>query len=239
MFLKNTLASTAWLVHLIIFILLCLWGSYSILKYCDYGYEFLYDVLDINNHISEFGPKNYYKSDFEYLTKQEHVKLFSDIVHGVTASPETLSAITYLNKEGEAIPLLRTPEVVHLQDVYNLNNAINKIAYLLMSIFIIIGSLIYRLQFSFKKSEVLGTGLGVISIALLTIWAIGPTAIFYQFHIWVFPEGHQWFFYYQESLMSTMMKAPDLFGGIALLIILLAIPLIAACWLILNCLYKL
>mgnify|MGYP007022672661 CR=1 FL=1 len=33
----------------------------------------------------------------------------------------------------------------------------------------------------------------------------------------------QWFFYYQESLMSTLMKAPDLFAGIAVQIALLAV----------------
>jgi hypothetical protein len=27
----------------------------------------------------------------------------------------------------------------------------------------------------------------------------------------VFPEGHKWFFYYQDSLMSTVLKAPDSF----------------------------
>jgi len=44
-------------------------------------------------------------------------------------------------------------------------------------------------------------------------------------HVLIFPADHQWFFYYQDSLMSTLMKAPDLFAGIAVQIVLLALAL--------------
>jgi hypothetical protein len=44
-------------------------------------------------------------------------------------------------------------------------------------------------------------------------------------HILVFPDDHQWFFYYQDSLMSTLMKAPDLFAGIAIQIVLVGLVL--------------
>jgi len=46
--------------------------------------------------------------------------------------------------------------------------------------------------------------------------AFGFTDVFYYLHTLVFPDNHQWFFYYQESLMSSLMKAPDLFAGIAI-----------------------
>lgn len=59
-------------------------------------------------------------------------------------------------------------------------------------------------------------GLAVLSAVIGIILAvIGPKAVFTQMHIWVFPPQHKWFFYYQDSLMSTMMHAPVLFGGIA------------------------
>jgi hypothetical protein len=54
------------------------------------------------------------------------------------------------------------------------------------------------------------------AIATATL-LIGPVKAFYWLHTLVFPPGHEWFFYYEDSLMSTMMKAPDLFGYIALL----------------------
>jgi hypothetical protein len=40
--------------------------------------------------------------------------------------------------------------------------------------------------------------------------------VFYGLHTWIFPPGHAWFFYYQDSLMTMMMKAPELFAYIAL-----------------------
>ena len=70
----------------------------------------------------------------------------------------------------------------------------------------------------------------VIAVMAVLAWlgVVGPTEVFYQFHIWLFPADHQWFFYWQESLMSTLMKAPALFGGIALAIALGALLLLPA-----------
>ncbi len=55
----------------------------------------------------------------------------------------------------------------------------------------------------------------------MVVWLLisGPEAVFYQFHIWLFPADHEWFFYWQDSLMSTLMKAPVLFGGIAVVLV--------------------
>jgi hypothetical protein len=63
----------------------------------------------------------------------------------------------------------------------------------------------------------------ILMTAAFMIW--GAKAIFYQMHILVFPDDHQWFFYYQDSLMSTLMKAPDLFAGIAIQIVLVGLVL--------------
>ena len=49
--------------------------------------------------------------------------------------------------------------------------------------------------------------------------------MFYQVHVGICPAEHQWFFYYQESLMTTLMHAPQLFGVIAVAIIALALLL--------------
>ena len=58
---------------------------------------------------------------------------------------------------------------------------------------------------------------------LITFSVFGFTDIFYYLHTLVFPENHQWFFYYQESLMSSLMKAPDLFAGIGLSLVVIAL----------------
>jgi hypothetical protein len=54
-----------------------------------------------------------------------------------------------------------------------------------------------------------------LAALMVTVLLLGPNKVFYRLHPLVFPPAHQWFFYYQDSLMSTMMQAPDLFGYIA------------------------
>ena len=49
----------------------------------------------------------------------------------------------------------------------------------------------------------------------LGVIAVGAKQVFYTAHTLIFPAGHQWFFYYEESLMTMLMKAPDLFAAIA------------------------
>ena len=59
--------------------------------------------------------------------------------------------------------------------------------------------------------------LTLLVIALLLtiiIVAVGPNDVFSALHEFVFPADHQWFFYYQDSLMTTLMKAPDIFFAI-------------------------
>ena len=58
----------------------------------------------------------------------------------------------------------------------------------------------------------LASAAAVLAIGVI---AVGPTRVFYTAHTLIFPAGHQWFFYYEESLMTMLMKAPDLFAAIA------------------------
>jgi len=74
------------------------------------------------------------------------------------------------------------------------------------------------------KRHLLG-GIGTIFTLAVLVVLIGPTKIFYVGHELIFPNNHQWFFYYEESLMSTMMKAPALFGPIACQLLLLTMLL--------------
>ena len=59
-------------------------------------------------------------------------------------------------------------------------------------------------------------GLGLLAVvSMLAVIAIGTKKVFYTAHTLIFPAGHQWFFYYEESLMTMLMQAPDLFAAIA------------------------
>jgi uncharacterized membrane protein len=63
---------------------------------------------------------------------------------------------------------------------------------------------------------------GVIGASAAVVFIIGAKNVFYVLHQIVFKD-HQWFFYYEESLMTTFMHAPDIFGYITLMLVALAI----------------
>ena len=211
--------------------LLALYFSWMANASVGYGYSWLYHWMNIDQHIEYFGPQNRYRQGFEYIGAQGHIQVFDAIVESVHSQGRGLAEITYLN-EGVNTPLLHQAEIVHLQDVANLIDSIHYLAFLLALVFFVAVFIGNRyLQNTGLKAEVKGvTAIFVSVLAVLTfiVFAVGPKEVFYQMHIWVFPDNHQWFFYYQDSLMSTMMKAPDLFAGIAVQILVLAVLLFMA-----------
>src|SRR5690606_5060552 len=75
------------------------------------------------------------------------------------------------------------------------------------------------------SSDVCSSDLTSITGITLVIFITGPTKVFYWLHEQIFPDEHEWFFYYQDSLMTTLMKAPDLFGFIAVILVILMMVL--------------
>ncbi len=63
----------------------------------------------------------------------------------------------------------------------------------------------------------------LLVVAVLFLWSF--TSVFYYLHTVIFPADHQWFFYYQDSLMATIMKAPDIFSAIAAQLLAVALLL--------------
>lgn len=180
-------------------------------------------MLSLDETISKYAPSNKFKNDFEHTSKQQHVELFSGIVTGIQHDGEGLRELSYIDKKNsQKRTLLTDAEVVHLEDVAHL---VSKFKYLA-----IVGFLMAFIVFMFMQSRkvliakfkhhLLG-GLGTIFVLAVIVMLIGPTKIFYVGHELIFPINHQWFFYYEESLMSTMMKAPVLFGPIACQLLLL------------------
>lgn len=200
--------------------------SWHLLAQWHFAYPMGYQLLDLDKNISEFAPLNRYKDDFELTTPEEHWRLFGEISDAVQASGAGLRDISYRLKNGETTALMHDAEIIHLQDVANLIDRF----YLAGSISLLvwIGLIVFVYQQKLKippiKKILLGFLVGFIAIAV-TVLAIGPTAVFYWFHVQIFPDGHQWFFYYQDSLMTTLMKAPDIFAFIALLLLALLITL--------------
>ncbi|MEJ2740955.1 MAG: DUF1461 domain-containing protein [Gammaproteobacteria bacterium] len=213
------------LVALFIFIasLGCSWLT---LKVVDFGFPLWYKMLKIETAIKTYAPRNQYRKRFEITSPHEHKRLFHEIVIAIHSDTSRLHQIQYHDQTGKPIDtLLREPEIRHLEDV----------AMLLRSFFLLCGILTagailltlwlrqQALPFpGMKKILIFQTLFLLFSAAAVLL--IGPTAVFYQLHVWVFPPEHQWFFYYYESLMTTLMLAPDVFGPIAITLVTLAIP---------------
>jgi uncharacterized membrane protein len=211
-------------------LILSLYGGWMVNAKLGYGYAWLYGFYETEQHIARYAPQNKFRQGFETTSVDEHKKVFQQIVDSVHANGEGLADISY-EYSGQTLSLLHEAERIHLQDVANLINALHKLALGCLLVFIACFVGEYRHQCKRKgQTQEQASALGLLSIFLLllilmtaTFFIWGAKAIFYQMHILVFPDDHQWFFYYQDSLMSTLMKAPDLFAGIAIQIVLVGL----------------
>lgn len=224
-----------WLCLTFISFCLAIGISWIVLTPLNFGYQQLYSAINIDQHIATYAPKNIHKKDFQQTDEQERFRLFTDIVTAIHQQGEGLAGLAYHTPQGQRIDSLLThDEVVHLEDVAIL---IDRMRFLLLVLSVIFVGLLIWMYRSRQTMPSFRSILLSAIIALLAMTAIilliGPHKVFYQLHIWAFPAEHKWFFFYEESLMSTMMKAPDLFAYIAILLVLLALPIfIVMMWLI-------
>ncbi len=212
-----------------------LWLSWHLLTKIDFGYPFWYQYGGIQSNIETYAPQNRYRHDFETTDDAQRQALFHQIAQAIQLPPEQalkqLKSLHYTTADGQQFSLLREPEVLHLVDVSYLIQQLNAAGRALALIWIglTLWVLLRKLCFP-SKQQALWMLLGGLGIAILALLIIGPTEVFYQLHHWVFPAGHPWFFYYQDSLMSTMMAAPKLFGQIALLMLFTTLLLFWLVW---------
>ncbi len=201
--------------------------AWFLLARVDFLYPVWHDHTRIGAGIDQFGPKNRFKPGFGDTDRAQRVALFHQINVAVHRGGEGLTAIYYETPTSVGPQrLLREPEIVHLVDVANLIDflkwvvALNALLWLgLLAWFRWgrLGGIRWRWQ-----------GIGLAAVALLAgliLLIAGPVKVFNTLHVWIFPDEHQWFFYYQESLMSTLMLAPVLFGWIAAALSAVALPL--------------
>ena len=191
----------------------------------NFMYAYWYEVIDIRQTIEKYGPYNKNRREFETTTKIEQVRLFSEIVYSIQNQGRGLQEIEYRNFKGEVIDTFLTPaEIIHLTDVANLVSSFRFLIIfgMLLTITSLLLIIFFKSEVMMIKQHLIG-GIVFILIIVSIIVALGPTKIFYAGHELIFPDDHQWFFYYEDSLMSTMMKAPILFGPIAIQLLLITI----------------
>jgi hypothetical protein len=199
--------------------LVAAWYSLSAFNFF---YAAVYDLAGIEATIETYAPGHRYKRAFETTTREERIALFGQIVTAVNHGGEGLETIVYCDAEGRPIDtLLRKAEIIHLQDVANLITRLRRASWVAGLVFCMALALRGWQGKSLPKPGHV-TAATVVCVAALSalILLSGAKAVFYKWHTLVFPEGHQWFFYYEDSLMTLLMKAPDLFAYLAVLLVL-------------------
>lgn len=199
--------------------------AWKLLHAANYGFTFWYSQLQIEEHISKYAPQNRQgKTGFEKTEKADRIELFRAIGHAVNNGGEGLRTLNYrAHPDAKPLTLLTDPEAVHLEDVAKLIDLLVPLGWAALGLLIVL-IIIARVG----SLPLPGLGISVITLLCtvlvlgLVIAAIGPRQVFRWMHEAVFPDDHQWFFYYQDSLMTTLMKAPDIFFAIGAVWALLA-----------------
>lgn len=211
-----------------VFSLLLAWHLISPLNFF---YAQFYGPVGIGENIVEYGPLNRNRSGFETTTREEHERLMSELVQSINDGGKGLAEIDYLDRSGKPIArFLTAAEITHLEDVAHLVNGFNVVGVVLgvlLLVMVIIAR--WRKLEPPKLSRLLRNMLALIVLISLIVLVIGPVEVFYWLHEWIFPAKNQWFFYYEDSLMTTLLKAPVIFGPIAVAWLLIAF----LCWLFL------
>lgn len=191
--------------------------SWILLANMNFLYPIWHDIGGIGQGIDKFGPQNQFKAGFGDTSPSQRAELFAHINQAIHQHGQGLSEISYETPTSNGPQLmLREPEITHLQDVANLIDVLRVFVVINGIIWCVLGYAIVKMprRVVFWPSQIGGV-VGSIALVSILVLLIGPVKVFNQLHIWIFPKDNQWFFYYQESLMSTLMLAPTVFAWIA------------------------
>ncbi len=229
--LNNSRSSTniLWLLCCISLIVFSLGLSWQLNKSADFFYGFWYQQLNIEQTITSYVPDNTFdKKDYADTSTEQRVDNFSEIVTAIHNNGKNLAQLSYVNKNQQTKTLLTTAEIIHLEDVSHLIQKLTLVSVGNFCILLLLSGVIYhqKLNLPKRKDQLLAVVLPSLLLLILFI-VFGFTELFYYLHTVVFPDNHQWFFYYQESLMSSLMKAPDLFAGISVILTVTALIIYA------------
>ncbi len=215
--LHPSLTALYWSVFAASLLVASLFVSWQALAGFDFAYPVWHEALGIDDTIARYGPDNRWRRGFEHTTAVERARLFAAIVDAIHADGRGLADLRYHDPEGRELGrLLREPEIVHLQDVARVvrwfeTAGIAALALVLAAT----AEARWRHRAPPPARRFLAGTAALVGVAGIAVLAIGPETLFYALHEFAFPEDNPWFFWYEDSLMSTMMQAPNLFGAIA------------------------
>jgi len=217
----------------------CLYVSWQVLSQANFLYDQIYEHNGLEAHVNEFAPLNRNdKESFALTSKTERVRVFSDIAREINTGGGGLGSITYTPEGADAAtPFLVEAERDHLQDVANLVSSLKPIGAVIASLLIAFYGFCWyykvsRYQYFWRPSGVFVSLFQIAAVAALCVaitFAIGPQQTFYLLHEWAFSDKAQWYFYFEDSLMTTLM--PEIvFANIAALLGILTV----VTWLVAN-----
>lgn len=208
-----------------------LWLGWLLLASVSFFYPVAYDGLDIGATLHTYVPQNRFgKQDYPVGDVAQHVQHFAAISKAIHAHSTGLAELAYYDAHGHMLGLLLTKdEVLHLQDVAHLVSAGMLFGALMTLLWLVWLGLMAQCGWRLPSvAELLGGSAVLLSSLGALLWLTGFQQVFYALHRWIFPADHAWFFYYQDSLMSSLMQAPNLFAVIGLAWVFLSIVLLLA-----------
>jgi hypothetical protein len=226
---SHLLNRVQWILFVLAALLAAIYLAWLALAQVNFLYPLWHDLIDVDHTIDTYAPQNRYRRAFELTSKTERSRLFAAIVDATHNQGNGLQKLIYHDTAGNPLgKLLREPEIVHLQDVARLIDRLRPVGLVasLATIALLVAIRWQRLSMPSITSLLLGV-VSPLSAVAAAVLLIGPVEVFYWLHTLIFPAGYKWFFYYQDSLMSTMMKAPDMFGYIALAWAMLSLLVLA------------
>lgn len=208
--------ATGWvLACCLVFVSLLL--SWQALAKVDFLYSVWYPALNIEEHIRHYAARNETgRQNFVLTTPAEHHRLFGALVQGIHGGGVPLDQVVYRNADGEVLgTFLHADEVGHLRDVAVLVKRLLFAGWTITAVAVILVLLQRRRGLWLPAFARVIMGYGIVVVAAgVVIALVGPKQVFDGLHEWIFASGHPWFFYYQESLMTTVIKAHDIFAAI-------------------------
>lgn len=220
-------------IHLVFLWPTVLWLAWLALSQVNFFYPVDYRLLNIPATIEKYVPQNRHgKQNFIETNAKEHARLFAAITQAINHEGHGLAQLHYFAPDGRDLGVfLTTDEVTHLTDVARVVDKGYDIGLIaLLAWLSLIGASIWRRSPLPRVVSFVTGSLISVFIATVIVFAIGPMRVFDDFHRSVFPANHPWFFYYQDSLMTTFMQAPNLFGLIVIWWLAMAGVLLLLLW---------
>jgi hypothetical protein len=221
-------------------VILAMIFAWTIMAQSNFFYGLWHDHGGIAEGIEKYGPQNRYKPGFADTSRQQRIEMFAQISCAIHNNGEGLNDISYSTPTSRGRQkLLHEAEMVHLTDVAHLLNTMKIAAVWVLVTWLATLGYFAKTRNSLPLLRHQSVGMvSVIGVLGLVLWLVGAEQVFNAVHVWIFPDNHQWFFYYQDSLMSTMMLAPTLFAWIAGAWLVLAIILFFGLHVAVSCTLK-